>query len=73
MFKGVIFIILALLSHSLPVSSNSDPGSHSGPFSLVPTTFRALIFIATRIQHFFLPSSTRVDLYVPTLLGDLSS
>ena len=47
---------------------NLDPGSYSGlPFPL-PTTARALLFIARRTQH-FLPSSIRVDLYLPTLLG----
>ena len=38
---------------ALPPSSNSDPGSHSGPSSPIPTTLRAFIFIARRIQHFF--------------------
>ena len=38
------FIILALLSRSLPQQSNSDPGSHSGPSSPPPTTERAFIF-----------------------------
>ena len=57
---------------ALPPSSNSDPGSHSGPSFPLPTTVRAFIFIARRIQH-FLPSSTRVELYLPTLLDTLSS
>ena len=42
-------------------SSNSDPGSHSEPFSPLPTSVRAFIFIARRIQH-FLPASTRVKM-----------
>ena len=46
---------------ALPPSSNSDPESHRGPSSLLPTKVRAFIFIARRIQH-FLPSSTRVEL-----------
>ena len=50
---------------ALPPSSNSDAGSPSGPSSPLPTTVRAFIFIASRIQH-FLPSSTRVELYLPT-------
>ena len=45
---------------ALPPSSNSDPGSHSGPSSPLPTTVHAFIFIARRSQH-FLPSSTRVE------------
>ena len=57
---------------ALPPTSNSDPGSHSGRSSSLPTSARAFIFIARRIQH-FLPSSTRVELYLPTLLGALSS
>ena len=65
------FIILALLSPSLP-SSNSDPGSHSGPSFPLPTTVRAFIFIARIVKH-FVPSSTRVEWYLPTLLGALSS
>ena len=48
---------------ALPPSSSSDPGSHSGPSSPLPTTVRAFIFIATKIQH-FLPSPTRVELCV---------
>ena len=57
---------------ALPPSSNSDPGSHSRPSSSLPTSARAFIFIARRSQH-FLPSSTRVELYLPTLPGALSS
>ena len=30
---------------ALPPSSNSDPGSHSGPFSSLPTSARAIIFL----------------------------
>ena len=54
---------------ALPPSSNSDPGSHSGPSSSLPTSARAYIFTARRIEH-FLPSSTRVEFY---LAGALSS
>ena len=57
---------------ALLTSKNSNPGSHSGPSSSLPTSVRAFIFIARRSQH-FLPSSTRVELYVPTRLGALSS
>ena len=47
---------------ALPASSNSDPGSHSGPFSPLPTSaIRAFFFIAGRVQH-FLPSLTLVEL-----------
>ena len=35
---------------ALPPSSNSDPGSHSGPSSSLPTSARAFIFTARRIQ-----------------------
>ena len=56
---------------ALPPSGNSDPGLHNGPSSSLPTSARAFIIIARR-QH-FLPSSTRVELYQPTLLGALSS
>ena len=69
-FFFIPFIILASLA--LPPSSSSDPGSHSGPSSPLPTTVRAFLFVARRIQR-FLPSSTRVELYLPTLLGALSS
>ena len=63
-------VILALLSPSQLYSF--DPGSYSGlPFP-IPTTAPALIFVARRIPH-FLPSSIRVDVYLPTLLGDFSS
>ena len=57
---------------ALPPRSNSDPGSGSGLFSPLPTTVRTLIFIARIILH-FLPSSARVELYLPTLLSALSS
>ena len=61
-------VMLALLSPS----HNSDPGSYSGLPSPVPTTVHALGLIATRIQH-FLPLSIRVELYLPTMLGDFNS
>ena len=50
---------------ALPPSSKSDPGSHSGPSSPLPTTIRVFIFIIciARIIQSFLPSSTRVELY----------
>ena len=41
----LLFFIFALL-FSLPPSHNSDPGSHSRLFSPLPTTVRALHFIA---------------------------
>ena len=51
----------ATLVLPLPPSSNPDPGSHSGPSSLLPPppdTARAFIFLAEIILH-FLASSTR--------------
>ena len=45
---------------ALPPSSNSDPGSHSGPSWPLPTTARAFIFIVRRTQHFN-PSSIHVE------------
>ena len=56
---------------ALPPSSNSDPGSHSGASSPIPTTMRAFIFIARRLML----SARRLawKLYLPTLLGALSS
>ena len=51
----------------LPPSRNSDPGSHSRLFSHPsPLRFVPCIFIARRIQH-FLPSSTRVEVCLPTV------
>ena len=71
-FFFIPFIFLALLSCSLPsMSSNSDPGSHIGPSFPLPTTSRAFTFIAT--SQNFLHSLTGVELYLPTLLGALSS
>ncbi|CAM9334454.1 unnamed protein product, partial [Laminaria digitata] len=46
--------------------------SHSGHSSSLPTTVRAFIFIARRVQH-FLPSSTRVEVCLPTLFGAIGS
>ena len=52
--------------YSLPPSRNSDPASHSRLFP--PTHYGSCLafFIATRFQ-LFLPSSTRVELCLPTL------
>ena len=61
--------------YSLPPSRNSDPGSHSIRSRLFPPPyplrFVPCIFIGKRFQ-LFLPSSTRVELCLPTL-GALSS
>ena len=43
-FHPIYYPCIAL---TLLPSSSSDPGSHSGPFSPLPTTVRAFIFIAT--------------------------
>ena len=63
----VLIIILALLSPSLPAAPQIRGHIAVGPSPLLPTTVRGFIFIARRIQC-FLPSSTRVELYLPTLL-----
>ena len=52
-------------------SNNSDPGSHSGPSSSLSTPVRAFNFIARR-SRYFLPSSTRVEMYLPKQLGALN-
>ena len=57
-----------LTSPELSPFYSSNPGSHSGHFSPVPATVRASIFVA-RIVQYFLPSSTRVERCVNTLLG----
>ncbi|CAN0506122.1 unnamed protein product, partial [Laminaria digitata] len=46
---------------TLPLPPLRSGVSHGGRFSPLPTTVRAFIFIARRVQH-FLPSSTRVEL-----------
>ena len=54
--------------------SNSHPGSRSGrPSSPLSTMVRALSFFITKKTQHFLPSSTRAELCVPTLLGAVSS
>ena len=70
-FFFIPFIIFAL-PFSRPPSRNSDPGSHSKHFS-TPTHYGSCLafFVARRFQ-LFLPSSTRVELCLPTL-GALSS
>ena len=53
------FDIVALLFPLPPSNRNSNLGSHSGLFTPLPTSVRALRFIAIRLEP-FLPSSTRV-------------
>ena len=58
---------------SLPPSSKSGPGSHSGSFSPLPTKVRAFNFFPRLIQH-FLPSSTHVELCILAMVysGEIS-
>lgn len=74
-FLHIPFFFFALvLSPSYSSSSrDSDPGSQSWFFSLPPhyAWFVPCIFIARR-RHPFHPSSTRIELCLPTLLGALS-
>ena len=66
-FFFIPFIILALLSRSLPVVTQIR-GHIPGPPPPSPLRYNnAFVFIARRILH-FLPSSTRVELCVRTLL-----
>ena len=57
---------------ALPLSSSSDPGSHGGPSSPLPTTVRAFIFYREKISALS-SLATRVEVYIPTLLGALST
>ena len=70
------FIFLLLFSHcsplALPPSSNSDPGSHSGPSSPFPSTVRAFHFYRGYNSASSYLSSTRVELCLPTLLSALN-
>ena len=61
----------SIRSRSLPVATQIRGHIASPPPPSLPTKVRAFIFIARRIQH-RLPLSTRVELYLPTLLGALS-
>ena len=71
-FFFIPFIFLVLLSRSLPVVAQTR-GHIAGPPLASPLRYNnALIFIARRIQH-FLPSSTRVESCLPSLLGVLST
>ena len=66
-FSLIPFISVAhLLLYLLP-TRNSDLGSHSRLFYPLPATVRAFVFIARRFQP-FLPSSTRIELCLPTPL-----
>ena len=65
------FHIIYLRPSFLSPSRNSDPGSHSRLFDPLPTTVRALHFYR-QIIPLCRPSSTRVELWLPTLLGALS-
>ena len=73
LFFSFFFIplIIYALHFSLPPSRNSDPESYSSLFFPLPTTVRAFHFMARRLPP-LLPSSTRVELCLPTL-GALSS
>ena len=64
-------IIFALLFFSLPpiYSRNPDPGSHSRLFSPPPGYGSCLALLSRQEFSSFLPSSTRVELCLPTLLG----
>ena len=62
LFFYPIYYPRTTLAH--PPSSNSDPGSHSGPSSPLPTTVRAFVFMAKNNRAFsFLVDSRRI---VPT-------
>ena len=67
-FSHLVFLTLLF---SLPPSHNSDPGSQQALLPPCPLRFVPRIFIARRFQ-LFLPSSTRVELCLPTL-GAVSS
>ena len=56
---------------ALPPRCNLDPGPHRGR-SPIPTTVPSFFLVAINIQHFH-PSLTRVESYLPTLLGAFSS
>ena len=71
-FIPFIHLLSSPFFFSLPPSRNSDPRSHNRLFSPPPHYGSCLqAFIARRFQ-LFLPSSTRVELCLPTL-GTLSS
>ena len=65
-FFSIPFIILALLSPSLPVVTQIR--SLAGPPPPSPPRYVPSFFIARRTQH-FLPLSTSIELCLPTLLG----
>ena len=70
-YFSISFIILALLSRSLPVVAQIR-GHITGPPP--PSPPRCLPSFLSREQSiFFHPSSTRVELFLPTLLSALSS
>ena len=57
--------MIALNFNPLPFR-NSNPGSHRGHSSRLPSTVHAFVFIVRRVRH-LLPSSTSVDLCMHTL------
>ena len=70
-FRSIPFIILALLLPSLPVVTQIR-GHIAGGLLRPPHYGTRLYYMARSDQH-FPPSSTRVELCLPTLLGALSS
>ena len=68
-----IYLLRSLFFSFLPLPRlNSDLRSLSRLCSPLPTTARAFIFIARRVQSFF-PSSTRIESRLPALRVALSS
>ena len=70
-FFFIPFIVFALLSLLLPVVPQIR-GHIAGPPPPSPLRYVPSFFMA-RVIHLHPPSSTRVELYLPTLLGALSS
>ena len=69
---SIPFVILALPSPSLP-SSNSDPESHSGPSSRLPTMVRAFFFYREKKLNIFFPLRLASNCALPLTSRDFQT
>ena len=63
-YVEVFIFFIPCIILTLPPSSNSDPGSHSGPFSPLPTTVHASVFYREKNSAFSFLVDSRRYMYI---------